>query len=178
MSVRNWFFTGLSLLLFVVSINAYSADKKPSEPLTIEADRAVIDEKKSLSIYTGNVVLVQGPNKFQADKLTVYGSKEGKITKILAEGNPIRFLQKSTTDKSAITGEALKMQYFAAEQRLLLLDNAKLQQGNNVFSGDKIEYDTLHQVVTAEADKASKGRVQVTINPDSLQDTKLKPAPQ
>ena len=177
MHVRNGFVISLSLLMFVVSISAHSADKKPREPLTIEADRAVIDEKKSLSTYTGNVVLVQGPNRFQADKLTVYGSKEGKITKILAEGSPIRFVQKSTTDKSAITGEALKMQYFAAEQRLLLLESAKLQQGNNLFSGDKIEYDTLHQVVTAEANKSGKGRVQVTINPDSLPDTKPKDTP-
>jgi len=166
---------GLCLAMLLLVSAAQGADKPPREPLTIEADRAVLDEKKGQSVYTGNVILVQGVNRFQADTLTLFGSEKGKVTKILAQGNPIRFRQKSITDKADITGEALKMQYFATEKRLLLLGSAKLRQGNNQFSGDKIEYDTLRQVVTAEADTSSKARVQVTINPDALQGDDTKP---
>jgi len=174
MRVRSGFCLALSL--FVCS--AHGADKPAREPLTIEADRAVLDEKKGQSVYSGNVVLVQGVNSFRADTLTLYGSQKGKVTKILAQGNPIRFRQKSITGKADITGEALKMQYFASEKRLLLLGSAKLQQGTNLFSGDKIEYDTLRQVVTAEADGSSKDRVQVTINPDAITDVKSETKPQ
>ncbi len=166
----------LVFLAIFMAFNVYGAEKKLREPLTIEADRAVIDEKKGLSVYSGNVVLIQGPNTFRADILTVYGSKENKIDKILAEGKPIHFRQKGVADQSDISGEALKFQFFATEKRLLLLGEAKLKQGNNFFSGDKIEYDTQRQIVTAEASKSSKERVKVTINPDNLVDAKPEPA--
>ena len=43
----------------------------------------------------------------------------------------------------------LTIQYFAANERIVLLDQAKVVQEGNTFEGEKIVYDTRRQIVNA-----------------------------
>ena len=143
--------------------------KENQQPITIEADRATLDEKKGISTYSGHVLLTQGDIKINADKLIVH-SKKGDLSHVTALGTPVRYLQKGKQTSEDITGEANTMEYFAQEKRLLLLENAKLTQGGNAFSGNRIDYDTQKEVVTAAVAESGEQRVQVTIQPQSLKD--------
>ena len=138
------------------------------DPITIEADRATLSEKQGISTYTGNVVLTQGGIKINADKVIVH-HEEGKLTHVTAVGEPVQYYQQGEIPEHDIHGEAKTMEYFADEQRLLLLDSAKLTQGGNAFSGNRIEYDTQREVVTAAVAESGEERVQVTIQPSTLQ---------
>jgi lipopolysaccharide export system protein LptA len=134
------------------------------DPITIEADRATLSEKQGVSSYTGNVVLIQGGIKINADKVIVH-HEQGRLTHVTATGKPVQYYQQGETEDLDIHGEANTMEYFADEERLLLLDSAKLTQGGNAFSGNRIEYDTQREVVVAES---GEERVQVTIQPGTL----------
>jgi lipopolysaccharide export system protein LptA len=136
-------------------------------PITIEADRATINEKEGVSTYSGHVVLTQGVIKVTADNVTVHQEK-GQLTHITAKGNPVKYFQQGETAERDIHGQANTMEYFATEQRLKLIDNAKLSQGGNSFAGNQIDYDTQREVVTATVSKSGKQRVQVTIQPKTL----------
>jgi len=142
--------------------SCYAASK---EPINIEADNAKIIEKEGKSIYTGNVLLIQGNIRLTADKLIV-SSTNGKLSHITAHGKPVKYHEKGLTENNNISGEAEVLEYFAADDRILLINNAKLSQGGTTFGGNRIEYNTATDVVTAEVSNTGEERVQVTIQPD------------
>ena len=162
------------LLLFVTALSA--APKVPAEPINIDADNAKILEKEGKSIYTGNVVLIQGNTKVTADKVTVL-SKDGKLSQIVAEGKPVTYHQSNKPKAADIKGEADRVEYFAFEKRIVLLSNAKLTQGRNVFSGNRIEYNAISEVVTASQSESGKERVRVTIQPEKKSGSTNVPLP-
>lgn len=160
----NKIITWVGLCFFILPCLALAASK---DPINIEADNAKIIEKEGKSVYTGNVILIQGQTRMTADSVTVY-SVDGKLTQIVAKGNPVRYEDKSEKSESNIQGEANLLEYHTGENRVLLLDNAKLIQGRTQFSGNRIEYNTATDVVTAEVSKTGSERVQVIIEPDKL----------
>ncbi|KPJ95554.1 MAG: hypothetical protein AMJ53_02525 [Gammaproteobacteria bacterium SG8_11] len=139
-----------------------------NDPITIEADHATISEKVGVSTYSGNVVLTQGEIKINADSVIVH-HENGALTHVTAVGKPVKYYQQGETRELDIYGEANTMEYFAMEERLLLLDSAKLTQGGNVFSGNRIDYDTQREVVTAAVSESGEERVHITIQPKTLQ---------
>ncbi|MDH5325528.1 MAG: lipopolysaccharide transport periplasmic protein LptA [Gammaproteobacteria bacterium] len=160
----------LTLCLFALTL-AFTpagnpAAKDKMQPITIEADRATLDEKKGVSTYSGHVLLTQGGIKINADTLIVHSDK-GDLSHVTAIGSPVRYVQEGKINSENIKGEANTMEYFAREKRLLLLENARLTQGGNAFSGNRIDYDTQKEVVTAAVDESGQQRVQVTIQPPS-----------
>lgn len=158
-------FVILTLLLSLALCPLASAKPGDSDqPITIEADEATIDEKKGMSTYSGHVLLRQGGIRINASQLIVYSS-DGKLDRLVATGTPVIYVQQGEADKGDIVGEAQKMEYFANDGQLVLLDNAKLEQGRNRFTGNRIAYDTQREVVTAAVSKTGKERVQVTIHP-------------
>jgi lipopolysaccharide export system protein LptA len=157
-------------LLFGASPTAVVASPQDTrEPITIEADKAKVDEKQGISTYTGNVLLRQGGIQIKAETLTVH-SLEGELEKVVATGAPVTYFQKGDAEASDISGEARRMEYFANENRLVLLESAKLSQGPNQFKGNRITYDTLREVVSATVSETGKDRVQVTIQPKKKED--------
>lgn len=154
----------IALICVGVSIVANAKREDARQPITIEADKAKVDEKQGLSTYTGNVLLRQGSIQIKSDELEVY-SKDGGLDKLVAKGKPVIYLQSGDAEKGDIVGEAYKMEYFASEGKLILLDNAKLSQGQNMFSGNRIAYDTQQEIVSAAVSATGTQRVQVTIQP-------------
>lgn len=163
---QTWLFVAITALLLssVSSVAAESA--KPIAPINIDADNARVYEKEGKSIYTGNVVLIQANTKVTADKISVF-SKDGKLSQIIAEGKPVTYHQNNKPKAADIKGQADKVYYFAFEKRIVLLNNAKLTQGKNTFSGNRIEYNANTEVVTAKQSKSGKERVRVTIQPET-----------
>lgn len=139
------------------------------QPVTIEADRAEINERDQISIYTGNVELTQGGLKVWADVITVY-TVENELDRLKANGNPARYQQERANEET-IRGHSLQLDYDANNEQVLLQQDAELWQGKNYFSGERILYDMQTQNVLANAakpgsDKNSQ-RVQVIIQPKS-----------
>jgi len=151
----------LASLLLAAPLQA--ADEARREPVTIEADSAVFDERQGQSIYTGHVVITQGGMQIRADKVTVY-TEEDALQRIVATGEPVRFRQQRE-GKKEIHGEARRLDYRADDEHLLLQDQAWLTQGGNRFSGQRIEYDMLRERVTAAQAEDGSQRVKVTIQP-------------
>ena len=159
------FTTLLMLALFILPAVILAETKLPAEPINIEADNAKILEKEGKSVYSGNVVLLQGKTRLTADKITVL-SEQGKLSRITAEGKPVTYHQDNQPEAEDINAEAEKVDYFALENRIVLLNNAKLTQGRSVFSGNRIEYNANTEVVTASQSETGKERVQVIIHPE------------
>lgn len=169
--LKTFLFLAGCIFLYVPQTHASPEDTQ--QPITIEADRAVLDEKKQISTYTGNVILKQGGIEVKANIVTVY-AKEGQLQRVVAEGNPVHYIQHQQSNEN-IRGVSQRMEYEIETKRLLLLDNAKLWQGKNHFSGERIQYDPKNEkvIATGGTDDGEEGaqRVQITIQPQSESQT-------
>lgn len=156
----------ITIALFCCTTLTSYAESK-SSPITIEADHAMLNEKKGISTYTGNVVLTQGDISFSADEIKVHSIK-GKLKKVVATGSPVKFKQSTRGNEQTIAAKASVVEFYADTKKVLLLNNASLSQGNNKFAGDRIEYDIASDTVTAgSGTKKAPQRVKVTIDPKS-----------
>ena len=133
-------------LLFSVSTWALSTDK--DQPIEIEADSADLDDEKGVTIYRGNVVLIQGSVRMSGDIMTVY-FKNDELDTLIMEGKPARYRQLPDDSEIYDEAEALRMEYYELKSLVILIDKASFKQEGLSFSGNRIEYDTEHSKVKA-----------------------------
>lgn len=171
----NYIVGGIALLLPPLAAFALTADK--NQPVNVEADSVQIDDKKGVSIYKGNVVITQGSLRLDADTVTIYNPNKG-LDKIVAEGGPAHFKQRPDNKDEDTRAQAARIEYHAADEKILLLNNAHIWQDKNEFSGDKIEYDTKQNLVSASKSATGSGRVQVTIQPKTTEPAPAASTPQ
>jgi len=155
----------LALLFGVapISVLALSTDKQ--QPIRIEADSVVIDDAKGTALYRGNVRYAQGSTHLEADEVTVYSADRQKVDKVVATGKPATFRQRPDNADEDMRGQAERVVYFAAEQRVVLEGDAHLWQRKNEFAGSRIEYETAKETVKAFRSGGDQGRVHVIIQP-------------
>ena len=84
---------GFTLLLGLIQSNAWGLASDADQPIVIDSNTATYDDKNSTSIYTGNVVSIQGSIKVDSDKLVVY-FVDGEADKLVFTGNKAKFRQK------------------------------------------------------------------------------------
>ena len=160
--LRSLFLVAIASALLPIQLSAFTADG--NEPIKIQSDRAELDEQKGLSTYTGDVVITQGTTSLKSDKVVVYSSNKG-LTKIEAFGTPAQFSQQENESSPTTHAYGNTIVYTLADENLTLIDNAKLEQGKNTFSGKEIIYNTVTRIVTAQGGKDKTDRVEIIVHP-------------
>ncbi|MCG8489584.1 MAG: lipopolysaccharide transport periplasmic protein LptA [Chromatiales bacterium] len=153
-------------LLMVGLIPAWGLESDRKQPMALEADSLSINESTGVSLYEGNVTIVQGSMKLWADRLWVHRSA-GKTEKIVSEGEPTRFSQLPEVDGVEVHGRARRIEIHVDRNEMLLIDDALLEQGGNSFRNDRIVYNRANAQVRAGSSVQGKQRVQVVIEPQS-----------
>lgn len=153
---------GLGLLLSARIALGLESDS--DQPIYIDSNNAVYDEKSQISTYTGNVIATQGSIKIDADQLVVY-LKDGAITKLIATGKPSRFKQLPAVGKEEMHGEGLVNEYYPDKNLLIFMKNATVWQGDAKQSSEYIEYDTLNSLLKAGEPQSDGKRVHSVIKP-------------
>lgn len=161
------------LLSLPLAPAALESDK--DQPIEIEADEGELDDIKNISIYTGNVITVQGTIRMTGDKMTVYYTDDDEMDYLVMEGRPATYKQLPDDSSVYDYAEALTMEYYELKEYVILIEEALVTQEGLRFSGDRIEYDTkLSQVkawsnkkktapVDKQAPKKKKERVKIII---------------
>lgn len=156
---------GASLALADVAL-ALPGDSE--QPIHITADSAQINERKGIATYTGNVELKQGSLHVTADELTIY-TQEGEVAFITAEGKLAHFQQLPEIDAALVQAYARTITYYTDKQKVVLEGEAELKQAEDSFRGERIEYDIVDKVVSAEGDESSS-RVEMVVYPKTGDD--------
>ena len=158
----------LVLLLLLSAGLAHALPDDRDQPIHISADKALRDEKKGFTVYSGNVQMSQGSMELEADILTIYHVSD-EADKIVAEGKPAKMRQQPELDKGVIHAHADVIEYFRSEERVHLQSNARIEQDGALVTGDVIDYFILEQLFEAESDPDK--RVEVIIPPSVPQET-------
>jgi lipopolysaccharide export system protein LptA len=128
---------------------AWSLPTDRDQPIRVQADSAELDDAKGVAVYRGGVVITQGTLKITGDTVTITQDQNGDIEMFTSVGTPAYYEQQPATDKPLVQAYGLTIQYFATNERIVLIDQAKVVQEGNTFEGEKIVYDTQRQIVNA-----------------------------
>jgi len=163
-----------AMWLLCLPITGQSQPTDRDQAIYIEADSAVLMEKKGFSEYTGNVVIRQGALEMHGDNMTVYNS-ENNIDRIILTGSPATIVQHPEGDGEDLHAEAGKMEYRAAEEHIILTGAARIwQTDGKEFRSEKIIYNVKTRTVNA-GDSATGDRVHITLQPKKKPDDNGKP---
>ena len=127
---------------------ALSNDKQ--QDIVIEADSAEMDDVKGITIYRGDVIVVQGSIHMTGHTMTVYNDDTGEMELVIMQGTPATYKQLPDDSEIYDEAEALQMEYYALKDYVILIDNALVTQEGLRFSGSRIEYDTVLSRVKAK----------------------------
>jgi len=157
------------------SVNALALPDDRDQPIHIQSDDAQLDDKQGVAVYTGGVVITQGSMKITGNKVTVTRTPSGDVDVFTAVGNLAYYEQKPAVDKPIVQAYGVTIQYFASQNRIVLIDKAKVINDGNTSEGEKIVYDTVRQVVNAGRATGSKvtaprPRIDMVIQPKKKTD--------
>ena len=166
---------GAALLLAIMPFTARGLSSDRDQPMTVEADKATLNEKTGNSVYEGNVQVQQGTLVLQGDKMTVQLT-DNTIEKIILTGNPAIYRQRPDGKDTDQHAEAGRIEYHATEDRVILLENARVwQSGAEEFRSDRIVFNLKTNTVNAGGSSPGD-RVRITLQPGNKKDKKP-PAP-
>ena len=157
----------LGAALLPASVLALDADRE--QPISIEADQASLNDKTGLSVYTGNVRLQQGTLIFTGNRMTVQLTDK-KLDTIILTGTPATYVQRPEGKPHDQHAEAGVIEYYAIDERVILLDNARIwETGTEEFRSDRIVFNLKSDTVEAGGGGDS-GRGHITIQPRDKDD--------
>lgn len=152
----------LLALLIVGSGAACALDDDRDQPIEVIADRALRDDIRGYTVYSGDVRLTQGSLIIEADKVTVFHQVRS-ADRVVAEGQPARMQQIQNPGEAPMKAQALRIIYQVEAERVQLRQQALVEQDGAVVNGDTIDYLIPQQVVRADTESGSGSRVQVVI---------------
>jgi lipopolysaccharide export system protein LptA len=139
----------ISLGAALGSAAAWALPSDRDQPIRIQADTAELDDKQGVAVYRGDVIITQGTLKITGDTVTITQTASGDIDVFTSVGNLAYYEQKPAVDKEIVKAYGKTIQYFSSNERIVLIDQAKVIQEGNTFEGEKIVYDTRRQIVNA-----------------------------
>ena len=102
--------------------------------------------------------------------MTVYTTGD-YLRKAILIGSPATYRQRPDGKDEDMHAESRRMEYYAEQDRIILLDKARVWQGEiNTFSSDRIEYDMKNNIVNAGESGGSQ-RVHITLQPKPQQES-------
>ncbi|MFT5720716.1 MAG: lipopolysaccharide export system protein LptA [Motiliproteus sp.] len=151
-------------VLFTLPCWALPQDKL--QAIEISADSAEIDDSRGTATYSGNVKLIQGSLRLDADDLTLHTDNNGDVQLLVAKGRPAHFQQQHQIDAPVTHGYGQTIEFDIQLDLLTLTEQAKLLRADDSFRGKRIQVDTTKNVIQAFSDKRQPdSRVQMIIKP-------------
>lgn len=166
----------LTLSLFSSLSHALESDR--SQPISIQANQAEFNPETGIATYTGAVEMIQGSLKVNAHSVTIHQDSNGEVSKIIAiaKDKRVHLRQQPSPDSPEVHAFAMYAEYLAAEQEVLLKEQAQIENGQDQFTGKRIRYNLQTRNIRAWGDDTQDtsqqpGQVKIILYPKNSQDT-------
>ncbi len=168
-SLKNLSTLCAALLLLATSSFALAEQADRTKPIQVTADFGSLDQKNEITLWKGNVLIVQGTLRFTAAQVIVSRTKDGQ-QHVVATGSPVTFQQKLDNTPDLVKGRGAKVTYGSKTNVVVLTGNAQVSRGGDVVTGNQITYNTVTEFYTV--DSGAKQRVSVILQPSTTQKKK------
>jgi lipopolysaccharide export system protein LptA len=161
----NSFFILMLVTALPLPVLAEKADR--DKPVHLEADSVTLDDIKKLSVFQGNVLLIQGTLMMRADRIEARQNGDG-LQSVSAIGQPVSFRQKRDGVEEYIEGFAQRVEFDNVQSLLSLSGDARLRKGDDEIRGSQITYDAkteYYKVSGQQNVQGANNRVRVVIRP-------------
>jgi lipopolysaccharide export system protein LptA len=158
-----------ALLLLLLPGELWALASDGEQPIEVEADELEVRDKEGISIYQGNVTLVQGSLEISADRVVIHFNQASELILMEMTGTPATFRQLDDNQQE-ILGEALNIDYTQPESLLELRNSARISQAGDIIESDLIRINTDSnslQAGSAESDQRVKMLIQPKQNSNS-----------
>lgn len=163
-NLQRFFSLGLLLISSLTSHVLFARAADSQLPMNIEASSVVVNEKKGISRYQGQVKITQGSRKIHGDSIVVH-STNSKVDRVVIKGEPATFSQLNDNNEET-HASSNEMIFYARKETLVLKDNAQLKQKDNVFKSEYISYNTEKDIISAgDQENNANERVKITLHP-------------
>jgi lipopolysaccharide export system protein LptA len=154
----------VGLILSTLSGWALALPEDRDQPIEINADTAVINEKENRARYEGAVVVTQGTLKLNGDLVDLSTNESGEVDSFIATGAPARFENlRRETDAEPVRGRAAQIEYSYDTDLVVLTGDAEITTEDSVFAGPEITYALESGEVVASGSRSD--RVNMTMQP-------------
>lgn len=151
----------LLLLLFPGQLWALAADG--DQPIEVEADSLEVRESEHISIYQGNVKLIQGSLQISSERLVIRFNEDNELQVIEMTGSPARFRQLDD-DQMEMLGEAAQIDYTENQSLLVLRGKARFSRAGDIIESEMIRVNTESNSIQAGSSESDE-RVKMLIQP-------------
>ena len=153
----------IALVLLLLPVGAPRALPTDSEqPISVEADNLEIRDNDHISIYDGNVKLVQGSLEIDSDRMVIHFNAANELVLIEMTGSPVHFRQLDD-ERREMLGEALRIDYHQSESLLEMRESAWFSHAGDRIESDRIRVNTRDNSIQAGGE--SDQRVKMLIQP-------------
>ena len=151
----------LPFLLLLAWLPCQAMDSDRDQPIEVEADRLELREQENVSIYEGNVKLVQGSLRISSERLVIHFNEANELTLMEMTGTPATLRQLDNASKE-LYGEAEQIDYSEADSLLIMRRKAFLDHPDNMIRGELIRLNTRTNGIEASGNEA-QDRVRMII---------------
>lgn len=140
------------------------------KPISMEADKVIVDDSNQTSTFEGNVKMRQGTLLIEANKIVATQDSKG-FSQIIATGELAHFRQKREGLNEYAEGFGERIEYDSSVEITHFYGQARVKREGDDVRGEHIIYHTKTGVfqVFGTSDKnpntTSKGRVTIVIQP-------------
>lgn len=142
-----------------------------SKPIDIKADEAELRREESISIYRGDVRMVQGSIEITGDEVTIHHAQTERPLRAVVVGNPATYSQLREKGGKRVQAHAQRLEYSATDDTIELEGQAKVTQGSEQVTGGYIRWNIAEAHIIAESGGGSGAgddgeRVHIELAPD------------
>ena len=149
----------LAGLLFAGNASARSTDR--DQALDVRAGGLDGPISQSGDTLLTDVIITQGTLRIEAAHAAVTRDN-GEVTKVVLQGQPAA-LQQENDEGVLMKAQAHRIDYDINTETVVLTGSVRIDQGRDVFRGERVRYDTRSARITGDGGEG--GRIQLTIQP-------------
>jgi lipopolysaccharide export system protein LptA len=153
----------IAMLLLLLGVPGLAGAVNNDQPIELDADHWEAEGREGYSVFTGNVELRQGGLVMRGERMLVR-APEDVFEYAEVTGEPASFEQREP-GRPPTRGRAGRIEYFAGEERLRLETAVRVEQPNQEFEAETVDYSLQQERVTAAGGIEGDGRVRMRMKP-------------
>lgn len=149
------------LLIVKLSLLSMVALALPSDrdlPIQGNADDTQVNTATGVVTLNGNAHVWQGNLQIYAETMIIETEQQtSQLTYLSAKGNPARYIDLPNADQDKIEVTGSHIEYFPEQNLIVTTGNARINQGGNQASGERIEYNADTGVMSIQSKRSVSG---------------------
>ncbi|RLA75819.1 MAG: lipopolysaccharide transport periplasmic protein LptA [Epsilonproteobacteria bacterium] len=138
---------------YILILSVFLTSILISEELTIQALEFKTDEKKGITIFSGDVSILKSSDEINASKIVIFTNKKREPIKFVANGDVSFFIK--TKDDASYRGTAQKVIYLPEKKEYHFFEKVYLEQlgSKKLIIGEEVVLKTVEGKAYAKGAK-------------------------